>query len=81
VRFVRSHQFKRSYKNALAGIQERTKKALRLLSENPFHPSLRAEVVDSERRVWQARINGGRRFYYQIEENTCYLLDIIRHPK
>jgi len=31
--------------------------------------------------MWQARINGGWRFYFQIEENTCYLLDIIRHPK
>jgi len=31
--------------------------------------------------MWQARIDRGWRFYYQIEENTCYLLDIIRHPK
>ncbi len=81
MRFVRSHQLKRSYKKAPSGIQKRTKKVLRLLSESPFHPSLRAKVVDSERRLWQARIDGGWRFYYQIEENTRYLLDIIRHPK
>jgi len=81
MRFVRSHQFKRSYKKAPARIRERTKKALHLLSEDPGHPSLRAKVVDSERRIWQARISGGWRFYFRIEENCCYLLDLIRHPK
>ncbi|MCK4394552.1 hypothetical protein KAX17_16735 [Candidatus Bipolaricaulota bacterium] len=81
MRFVRSHQFKRSYKKAPPRIQERTRKTLGLLSEDPRHPSLRAKVVDSEKRIWQARINGGWRFYFQIEEGICYLLDLISHPK
>ena len=81
LRFVRSPQFKRSYKKAPLDIQERTKKALRFLSQDYRHPSLRAKIVDPERRIWQGRVNGGWRFYFQIEKGVCYLLDLIRHPK
>jgi len=81
MRFVRSHQFKRSYKKAPPRIQKRAKKVLHLLSEDPGHPSLRGKVVDSEKRIWQARINGGWRFYFQIEQGSCCLLHLVSHPK
>jgi len=81
ISFIRSPQFKRSYKKAPLEIQGRVKKALRLLSSDYRHPSLHAKIVDPQRRIWQGRINGGWRFYFQISEGVCLLLDIVRHPK
>jgi mRNA-degrading endonuclease RelE of RelBE toxin-antitoxin system len=81
MRFVRTEHFKRSYKKAPLNIQKRFKKALFLLAQDIRHPSLRAKIVDPEKRIWQARVNGGWRFYFQIREGACYLLDIIPHPK
>jgi len=45
------------------------------------HPSLRAKKYDEARDIWQARINSGWRFYFKIEEDVYYLLDVIPHPK
>jgi plasmid maintenance system killer protein len=45
------------------------------------HPSLRAKKHDEARGIWQARVNAGWRFYFTIEGDTYYLLDIIPHPK
>jgi len=81
MRFIRSAQFKRGYKKAPPAIQERTKKALHLLAQDACHPSLRAKIVDPEKRIWQARVNGGWRFYFQVGQGVCYLLDLISHPK
>jgi len=81
MRFVRTEHFKRSYKKAPPEIKERTKKALSFLAQNIRHPSLRAKIVDPKKRIWQARINGGWRFYFQIKGQTCYLLEVISHPK
>jgi hypothetical protein len=81
MRFIRSAQFKRSYRKAPLAIQERTKKTLRLLAQDARHPSLRAKIIDPEQRIWQARINAGWRFYFQVEREVCYLLDLISHPK
>ena len=81
MRIVRTEHFKRSYKKAPSEVKERLKKALSLLAQDLRHPSLRAKIVDPERRIWQARVNGGWRFYFQIREETYYLLEIIPHPK
>jgi mRNA-degrading endonuclease RelE of RelBE toxin-antitoxin system len=81
MRFIRSTQFKRNYKKAPPAIQERIKKALHLLAQDTHHPSLRAKIVDPGKRIWQARVNGGWRFYFQVDEGLCYLLDLITHPK
>ena len=34
-----------------------TRKAYRLWQENPFHPSLRLECINSEENIWSVRIN------------------------
>jgi len=81
IRFIRSTQFKRSYKKAPPVIQARTKKALRLLAQDERHPFLHAKIVNPEKRIWQARVNGGWRFYFQVNVGICSLLDLIKHPK
>ena len=45
------------------------------------HPSLRAKKYDEARGLWQARVNGGWRFYFRIEGDMYVLETIQPHPK
>ena len=42
---------------------------------------LRAKKYDESRGIWQARVNKDWRFYFVIQDDIYYLVDIIRHPK
>lgn len=56
-------------------------KQIKLLLTNLRHPSLQAKKYDVSRGVWQARITKGWRFYFTIEGNTYYLIEMKPHPK
>ena len=56
-------------------------KQMRLLAVNLQHPSLHAKKYDEGEDVWQARVNKDWRFYFIIRNDTCVVLDVIRHPK
>ena len=77
--FRYTDRFRRSYTEAPVHIQRAFDKQAAFLLRNRRHPSLRAKRYDEER--WQARVNGGWRFYFRIEGDTYVLLDIIPHPK
>ncbi len=76
-----TERFRRSYASAPLAIQKRCEKQLALLLQNLRHPSLRAKKYDEVRDIWQARVNGGWRFYFMIRGDLYYLLDIMPHPK
>jgi hypothetical protein len=76
-----TERFRRSYADAPLGIQKQCDKKLTLLVQNLRHPSLRAKKFDEARDIWQGRVNAGWRFYFSIEGDAYYLLDIIPHPK
>jgi plasmid maintenance system killer protein len=40
-----------------------------------------AKKYDRAHDVWQARVNGGWRFYFRIEGDVYVLLDVLPHPK
>jgi len=56
-------------------------KQLRFLASDLNHPSLRAKKYDESNDVWQARVNKSWRFYFTIEGGTCFITDVIPHPK
>ena len=56
-------------------------KQIGFLLSNFRHPSLRAKKYDETRDVWQARLNGNYRFYFQIKEDTYRIISITPHPK
>ncbi|OGF54020.1 MAG: hypothetical protein A2Z21_01080 [Candidatus Fraserbacteria bacterium RBG_16_55_9] len=80
MKVVHTQRFLRSYHKAPPQRQTQFDKQLSVLLSNLRHPSLRAKIVDETRRIWQARVDGGWRFYFQIEEDTYYILDIAPHP-
>ncbi len=76
-----SQRFLRSYAEAPLRIQRAFKKQAAFLVGNLRHPSLRAKKYDETRGVWQARVNGGWRFYFTVEGDTYHLIDAVPHPK
>ena len=76
-----TERFIKSLEDAPPNIQKAFYKQAKFLLENLRHPSLKAKKYDEARDIWQARVTRDWRFYFQIENDTYYLLDIIPHPK
>jgi hypothetical protein len=81
MRLFYTDRFLESYEQAPAAIQGAFDRRVALLLANLRHPSLRAKKYDETRGIWQARVTRDWRFYFTIEGDTYYLLDIISHPK
>ena len=81
MRVLFSERFARSFREAPDRIQREFGKQLGHLLRNLRHPSLHAKKYDESRGIWQARVNGGWRFYFTIEADLYTLIDIIPHPK
>jgi hypothetical protein len=76
-----TERFRRSYADAPLRVRKQCDKQLALLVGDLRHPSLRAKKYDEAQNIWQGRVNAAWRFYFKIEGNSYYLLDIIPHPK
>jgi hypothetical protein len=76
-----TERFQRSYAEAPAVVQRQCDKQLALLVLDLRHPSVRAKKYDESRDIWQGRVNRNWRFYFQIQGERYYLLDMMAHPK
>lgn len=81
MRLLYTERFRRSYESAPPAVQRAFDRRAALLVENLRHPSLRAKKYDEARDIWQARVTRDWRFYFHIEGDAYYLIDIISHPK
>jgi mRNA-degrading endonuclease RelE of RelBE toxin-antitoxin system len=50
--------------------RRRVKKAFKLWSQNPFHPSLRFKCINHEENIWSVRINLAVRGIGLFENDT-----------
>lgn len=80
MQIVYAPRFKRELKKIPKNIRSRFYKQLEFLQSDLNHPSLRAKKYDRRHGVWQARVNGGYRFYFRFREERLELVSIIRHP-
>jgi hypothetical protein len=76
-----TERFRRGYESAPPHIQRAFDRRATYLARDLHHPSLRAKKYDEARGIWQARVNGGWRFYFTIEGDTYHLLCTMPHPK
>ena len=81
MRLARTPQFIRAYAEAPPKIRKAFDQKIRFLLQDLRHPSLRAKKYDEARNIWQARVNGGWRFYFTIEGDTYLIHSIRSHPK
>jgi mRNA interferase RelE/StbE len=78
---VYSARFQKSFDEAPKAVQKACDKQLNFLLQNLHHPSLRAKKYDEGQDLWQARVNKGWRFYFFIQGDANYLVDIVPHKK
>lgn len=71
----------RDYENLPTNLKKTVDKQFNFLLKSLNHPSLRAKKYDEVQNIWQGRISGSWRFYFQIHINTYEIITIIRHPK
>ena len=81
MQFEPTKHFKKAYKSAPERVKKDFRKQGGYLLENLRHPSLHAKKHNESQGVWQARVNRDWRFYFVMEDDIYYLVDIIQHPK
>jgi mRNA interferase RelE/StbE len=72
---------RRSLEDLPAPVRKALFKQVKFLEQNLHHPSLRAKKYDEGQNLWQARVNKDWRFYFLIQDDVYYIVDIIAHPK
>ena len=86
MKLVFTAPFKRDFKKLPEAIKRRTEAALRLLTSNPHHPSLRVkkgrgEILKGYENIFEGRITRDYRFFFLIETDTYTLLRCGRHEE
>jgi Txe/YoeB family toxin of Txe-Axe toxin-antitoxin module len=62
-------------------LEKKFEKQLSLFKENPFHPSLRTELLEPRRmKIWSFRIDKKyRTLFIFIEKDTVEIIDVNDH--
>ena len=81
MKIARTERFKRAYRKLSPENRERARKAIRLLLENPRHPSLRVKRIKSTRHIWEARVSRSCRLTFEIHGDTYLLRNIGEHDE
>ncbi len=78
--------FRAFYRKLPAPIQRKVDKQLRLLSENPRHPSIQLKKIRGTADLWEARVDRQYRLSLEMKGDTVYLRvvgnhdEVLRHP-
>lgn len=81
MRFERAERFKRAYLKLDEQQRQAVKKALRLMSIDIKHPSLRVKKVQGTKDVWEARASAGLRLTFTWVEDLIILRNCGKHDK
>ena len=71
--------FLRDYRGLSEEVRRRAEKQIRLLLQNPRHPSLRARKIEGYKDIYEARITEGYRMTYKMVGETFRLRRIGTH--
>jgi mRNA interferase RelE/StbE len=77
--FTHSDRFKENYVKLNEEIKKRVKTKLKLMAENPMHPSLRTKRVQGTQNIFEASVNMSIRITWQYVENGIFLRNIGEH--
>jgi len=83
--FIRSERFKQAFRSLPKEIQKKAARALRLLAEDSFYPSLVVKKVRGYTDVWEARVDIKYRLTFHYEqtdgETICILNNVDNHDE
>lgn len=75
----RLERFKDNYKKLDENIKKVVKTKIRLMAENPFHPSLRTKKVQGTQGIFEASINMAYRITWEYYKDGILLRNIGEH--
>jgi addiction module RelE/StbE family toxin len=58
-------------------VQEKIKKQLALLAENPRHPSLQTKPIQGAPGIYEARVDSDYRFTYERDADDTLVLRVV----
>ncbi len=77
-----SPRFKKAFKKLSPELQARVLKALKLLEENPRHPSLQTKPIQGFRGIYEARVDLSYRMTYQrLPGDILFLRAVGKHDE
>ncbi len=79
MKISRTESFKRDLQSLPKEIQARAERAIRVMAENPRHPSLRAKKLQGTADRWEASVTMSYRIVYQLADDTLILRRIGTH--
>jgi mRNA-degrading endonuclease RelE of RelBE toxin-antitoxin system len=76
---VITDRFRKAYRNLPPAIQKKVQKALRLLDENPQHPSVRVKKIQGTTNIYEGRIDRKYRFSFEFDGEDKILRNVDNH--
>jgi len=76
-----SERFKKDYKLFSDDIKKVVKAKLKILSENPYHPSLRTKKIKGQEDIFETSINMSIRMTWNYYEGKILLRAIGEHDR
>ena len=81
MKIVFSDRFIERYNRLEKVIQSKVKAKLKLMSENPMHPSLRTKRVQGTENIFEASVNMNIRMTWQYVESGILLRNVGEHDE
>ena len=75
IRFTR--RFLKSFARLPAAVQEKVKKQIALLAENPRHPSLQSRPIQGAPGIYEARVDIDYRMTYERDADDTLVLRVV----
>ena len=76
-----TNRFKKAYQRLPKTTQNKVKKALRLLVENPRHPSLHIKRIQGTDKISEGRIDLKYRFSFEYDNEDILLRNVDNHDE
>lgn len=76
-----TRRFQRAYSRLTDDAAEQVQKALRLLTENHRHPSLRVKKIQETDNIWEARAGLSIRLTFEMHGDLMILHNVGPHDK
>ena len=72
-----TRRFLKSFAHMPAAVQEKIKKQIALLAENPRHPSLQTKPIQGAPGIYEARVDADYRMTYERAADDTLVLRVV----
>jgi mRNA interferase RelE/StbE len=81
LRLIITTRFENAYRKLSPELQQKASKALRLLTDDPAHPSLRLKKMQGASGIWEARVDRACRMTLELHSDSFVLRNIGKHDE